>query len=71
VRFCEYLAVDVQGVDCARLGITAGRNFCVVSPSPCVDTHYELKDGDCNVTHYVAERESFTCTSGTPTFLSR
>jgi hypothetical protein len=70
VKFCENEAIEVEGADCAALGIAPSKPFCVVTPSHtrCVDTNYEVKDRDCKVLKYRTSREWRVCSPGTPTF---
>jgi hypothetical protein len=72
-RFCEYLATQVEGSACARLGIVETRPFCVVSTGSCVETNYALKDQDCRVLRYEAVRDAMRaeCPTGAPTFVKR
>jgi|SRR5579883_859511 hypothetical protein len=69
VKFCEYVAMAIDGKDCADLGIVASRPFCVVTTERCIDTSYAVRGRDCRVTQYQAVREDEAlCSPGTPTF---
>lgn len=68
VKFCESIAVAVEGNDCAKLGIKETKPFCVVSKNGCYETHYAAKEGDCRVLDYRRVREWSECSPGTPTF---
>jgi hypothetical protein len=72
-RFCEYVAVAVEGADCTALGIVESKQFCVVTSTACIDTHYAVKNGDCRVVRYEKVRDSARaeCSSGAPTFVNR
>jgi len=72
-RFCGYVAVAVEGADCAELGIIESKAFCVVTTSACIDTHYAVKNHDCRVLRYERVRDSARadCTPGAPTFINR
>jgi len=70
-RFCEYVAVAVEGWECARLGLVESKPFCVVRAGPCVDTNYAVRD--CKVLRYEPLRDSARddCPPGAPMFVSR
>ena len=51
-RFCDSVAIAVEGADCGALGIVDGKHFCVVTPTSCVDTTYAARDWDCKVFRY-------------------
>jgi hypothetical protein len=70
VKFCENVAISVEGAGCAALGITPSSPFCVVTPAHtrCVDTNYEVAGRDCKVLEYRTVREWRACSPGTPTF---
>jgi len=70
-RFCEYVAVAVEGWECAGLGLVESKPFCVVRAGPCVDTNYAVRD--CTVLRYELLRDSGRddCAPGTPTFINR
>ena len=72
-RFCEYTATSVEGQGCARVGLSASREFCVVKAGPCVDTTYAVKDSDCTVVEYESLRDGAraSCPPGAPSFVSR
>ena len=71
-RFCDYVAVSVEGADCASLGLAEAKHFCVVT-TRCVDTDYVVRDHDCKVVRYQKVRDSMRaeCAPGAPTFVSR
>jgi len=68
IRFCEYVAVQVEGTDCADLGIIRNKRFCVVAQK-CINTDYATKDRDCRVLRYEAVQDGSECSPGTPTFI--
>jgi hypothetical protein len=68
VRFCENVALSVDGSDCASAKLMVGKPFCYVSSGPCVQRTFALKDHDCVVYRYQLVRESEECSQGTPTF---
>ena len=73
-RFCDYVAVAVEGADCAPLGIVETKHFCVVTHAACIDTHYAVKDHNCRVAHYEKVHDSpfaEECPSDAPTFVNR
>lgn len=72
-RFCENLALEVSGADCAPLGLSAQRPFCVATPMACTDTHYAVRGRDCQIVSYrtVRESERQECAPGAPVFASR
>lgn len=72
-RFCDYVAVDVEGSACADLGIVAAKHFCVVTPMRCVEATYLFGDRDCRILRYESVRNSVRadCPSGAPTFVMR
>lgn len=72
-RFCESVAVAVEGADCASLHIAEAKPFCVVKAGPCVSTHYVLEGRDCTVLEYESLRDlaSAECPPGTPMFTAR
>jgi hypothetical protein len=73
-RFCEYVAVAVEGADCAGLGIAPSTPFCVVTHgSACVDTNYAVRDRDCRVLRYEGIRDAMRaeCPPGAPMFVNR
>jgi hypothetical protein len=71
-RFCEYVAVSVEGADCGAIGLAQSKPFCVVT-TPCIDTNYAVKDRDCKVLRYQAVRDGMRaeCAPGAPTFVTR
>jgi hypothetical protein len=69
VKFCENVVRVVEGADCAKAGLVAGKTFCFVSLGRCVSTRYALKDQDCRVLEYDPQREWYACSRGTPTFV--
>lgn len=72
-RFCDYIAVSVEGADCSLLGIVETKHFCVVTAAPCSDTNYAVKDRDCAVLRYQPVSDSFRadCAPGTPMFVNQ
>jgi hypothetical protein len=70
IRFCEYVALEVDGPECERIGLAASRPFCFVSSGPCVSTTYATKDSGCQVVRYELLREWSQCSPGAPTFAS-
>jgi hypothetical protein len=72
-RFCENVAIAVEGADCTALNIVQSKPFCVVTTSACIDTHYAVKDRDCRVTRYQGVRDSAysDCPPGAPMFINR
>jgi hypothetical protein len=71
VKFCEYVADTLEGAGCRELGLVTSGHFCVVTPASCIDTQYEVKNGDCKVARYTVLREWAECSPGTPTFVIR
>jgi hypothetical protein len=71
-RFCEYVALSVEGPDCASFGLAESKPFCVVT-TRCLGTDYAVKDRDCRVRRYQTVRDSMRaeCAPGTPTFVTR
>jgi hypothetical protein len=70
IRFCEYVALEVDGPECEKFGLAANRPFCFVSSGPCVSTSYATKDSGCQVVRYELLREWGQCSRGAPTFAS-
>jgi len=70
VHFCEYVAVEVQGAECEKVGLRPAQHFCVATPAACVDTTYELEDRGCKVARYQAVRQWRECSTGSPTFIT-
>jgi hypothetical protein len=72
-RFCEYTVLAVEGEDCAHMGISVSRPFCVVTPVACIDTNYALRDYDCRVLRYERVQDSAraNCPPDAPTFVNR
>lgn len=69
VKFCENVALAVDGKDCADLGIVPSRHFCLVTTTKCVGTSYAVRGHDCRVAQYQAlYEEGGECSPGTPTF---
>jgi hypothetical protein len=70
VKFCENEVVASEGADCADLGLSPSKHFCVVKreDDACADNHYQLKDRACAVGQYRAVREWRECSPGAPTF---
>jgi hypothetical protein len=68
VKFCENVALAVEGADCASVGLAAQQRFCFVSSGRCVQTEYALTRQDCRVLRYEPVQESDACSPGTPTF---
>jgi hypothetical protein len=73
LRFCEYLAVAVEGTGCAELGIVESKPFCVVRPGACIDTEYAVTDRNCRVLRQEVLRNAARdeCPTGAPMFASR
>jgi hypothetical protein len=71
VKFCENVALAVQGSDCPSLGLAPSKRFCFVSKEQCVHTSYAVKDRDCVIVRYKPVQEWSECSEGTPTFASR
>jgi len=71
--FCDYVAVEVAGSECATLGLVPAKHFCVVTAAPCTGTHYAVKDRDCTIASYqsVGESPRNDCGEGTPMFINR
>ncbi len=72
-RFCDDVAVEVRGKDCAALGIVQSRHFCVVSPAACLDNQYAVTGRDCQVLRYeaVSDATREECDPGTPIFVNQ
>lgn len=72
-RFCERVAIDVEGADCDVLGLLKSKPFCVVQADSCVKTPYAVKGRDCKVLRYEAVRDSMRaeCPSGAAMFVHR
>jgi hypothetical protein len=73
-RFCDYVAVAVEGTDCNTLGIIESKHFCVVTPGACIDTHYSVQGRDCKIVRYEKISDStFSegCPTETPFFVGR
>ena len=72
-RFCEYRALAVQGLDSSSLGIAPSKPFCVVTTQACIDTHYSVKDRDCEVLRYdrLGDNSRDDCPQGAPMFVNR
>jgi hypothetical protein len=72
VKFCHYEAVEVEGADCASVGLAASKPFCVVEPSfatsACGKTDYEVSSRDCRVVSYRTLEETSECIVGAPVF---
>jgi hypothetical protein len=70
-RFCELVALTVEGKGCGDLGVVASKPFCVVTPTECVTTQYAVEGRDCKVVRYLALRDSARseCPVGTPMFV--
>jgi hypothetical protein len=45
-RFCDYVAVAVEGADCTALSVVPTKHFCVVTTGACIDTNYTVRDRD-------------------------
>jgi uncharacterized lipoprotein NlpE involved in copper resistance len=71
-RFCDDVAIAVQGADCAALGVVEGKHFCVVTTTACTDTRFAVKNRHCEVLQYRAVRDSMQadCAPGTPMFVN-
>jgi hypothetical protein len=71
-RFCDYVAVSVQGTDCASLGVAETKHFCVAT-TKCIGTTYAFKDRDCRVVQSESVRDSARdeCAPETPMFTTR
>jgi hypothetical protein len=73
-RFCDYVAIAVEGADCNTLGIVQSKHFCVVTHEACIETNYSVKDRDCKVVRYLKVLDStFSegCPAGAPFFINR
>jgi len=73
-RFCDYIAREVAGADCAALGVVASKHFCVVTQGACVNTSYAVKGRDCRVVRYETVRDNAfaeECSPGSPFLLNR
>jgi hypothetical protein len=68
VRFCESVALVVEGTDCTTLGLAPHKRFCFVSRTQCVSTTYAVKDRDCRIVRYEPLKDWSECSEGTPTF---
>jgi|HubBroStandDraft_5_1064220.scaffolds.fasta_scaffold402150_2 hypothetical protein len=71
-RFCDDIAVAVEGQDCASLGIAEAKHFCVVT-TKCIDATYAVADRDCRVLRYQGVSDTYwaNCEPGAPTFVIR
>jgi len=71
-RFCESVAISVEGTECAGLGIVKSKPFCVVTAGPCIATRYAVKGRDCRVVQYQRLRDSARseCPLGAPMFIN-
>jgi hypothetical protein len=72
-RFCDYVALAVEGRACAELGVGEAKHFCVVTATRCIDTNYSFSNRDCRVVRYEAVRDSARadCPSDAPMFVMR
>ena len=72
-RFCDIVAVEVEGADCEVLGLFRSHHFCVVTGSACVHADYAVKGRDCRVRRYESVRSTWyaDCPPGSPVFVSR
>jgi len=72
-RFCEYVALSVEGADCAALGIAESRPFAIVSARACGATQYAVKDHDCRVLRQRPVLDGIRADSplGTPMFVDQ
>jgi hypothetical protein len=72
-RFCDYVALSVEGNACADLGIAEAKHFCVVNSARCIPASYSFGDRDCRVLRYQTVRDSWRadCPSGAPVFVMR
>jgi hypothetical protein len=71
-RFCDYVAISVEGADCAALGIAPARPFSVAAGA-CGETRYVVRDHDCTVLRQRAVRDGVRSDvpSATPMFVAR
>jgi hypothetical protein len=69
VKFCESVALDVEGSDCTSLGVEPSKPFCYATRARCVHADYAVKGRDCKVLRYQPVREWSECSLGTPTFI--
>src|SRR5580704_15892365 len=51
-RFCDEVALSVEGAGCAALGVAETKHFCVVTPVACTETNYVVEYRDCRVLRY-------------------
>lgn len=72
-RFCESVAIAVEGADCKRLGIVESKPFCVVRAGSCISTNYVVQGRDCSVLQYESVRDAARadCPPGAPMFVAR
>ena len=72
-RFCQHVAVSVEGADCPDLGIAEAKPFCVVQSGACLNTTYAVEHRDCRILEYDQVRDSARaeCPPGAPMFVSR
>jgi hypothetical protein len=71
-RFCDYVAVSVEGADCASFGVAPSKHFCVAT-TKCLGTSYAVKDSDCRVLRSESVRDGARdeCAPDTPMFTTR
>jgi hypothetical protein len=73
-RFCDYVAIAVEGADCNALGVIESKHFCVVTRGACIDTNYSVNGRDCKVVRYKKVSDSTfseECATGAPFFVNR
>jgi len=72
-RFCEHVATELEGRDCAALGLAPSGHFCVVTTTGCRETTYAVREQDCRVLRYETVRDAMQaeCPPGAPTFVNR
>jgi hypothetical protein len=73
-RFCDYVALVVEGADCPDLGVAPAKPFCVVTAGrACIDTNYAVRDRHCKVLQYqsVSDGNRADCPPGAPMFVNR
>lgn len=71
-RFCDYVAIAVEGTGCAALGIAPSKQFCIATTA-CLDTSYVVAGRDCRVRlyHALSDNARYDCPPGVPTFVTR